>query len=123
MRENRSMITKKREHSRAGTADADFEPLQSNGALIDDRLGAAIRAVRVLRRLTLDDLAESVGVSGSYLSLIERGKKAAPEHVLLALARTLNIDAAALPQLGKTLHRVVAAFAQNGALEKVAELD
>lgn len=45
---------------------------------IDDRLGARIRAFRVDRSMTLEDLAQAAEVSRAMLSRIERGESSPP---------------------------------------------
>lgn len=55
-------------------------------------LGPRIRARRALLRVTLDALAQRTGLSKSYLSRIENGKKTPPLDTLARIARALGTD-------------------------------
>lgn len=55
-------------------------------------LGARLRAQRHRAGLTQVQLAEKVGVSASYLNLIESNKRPLPADLMLAIARALKID-------------------------------
>jgi transcriptional regulator with XRE-family HTH domain len=55
-----------------------------------------IRAWRKHRGRTLEQLAESIGVTHATLSRIERGKQPYSQPLLEALADALNTDAASL---------------------------
>jgi predicted transcriptional regulator/transcriptional regulator with XRE-family HTH domain len=59
-------------------------------------IGKRVRHLRRERGLTLDDLGEKVGLSGSAVSLIETGKREAKISTLAALAHVLGCD---LPEL------------------------
>jgi transcriptional regulator with XRE-family HTH domain len=54
--------------------------------------GEKLRKVRELRRLTLKDLSERVGVSESLISQVERNKVSPSIDTLLSLAEFLEID-------------------------------
>src|SRR5438105_15227780 len=56
-------------------------------------LGEIIRQQRELLDLSMRRFAELAGISNPYLSQIERGLRAPSEHVLDAIARTLNVSA------------------------------
>lgn len=56
--------------------------------------GQQLRRLRRQQRLTQMDLAMAVGVSNTYISALESGRKPAPPHELvIALARSLHTDA------------------------------
>lgn len=59
-------------------------------------LGDIIRQQRELAELPMRQLAAMVGISGPYLSQIERGLRAPSEHVLGAIATSLQTSAEAL---------------------------
>jgi transcriptional regulator with XRE-family HTH domain len=59
-------------------------------------LGEIIRQQRELAELSMRQFAEMAGISNPYLSQIERGLRAPSEHVLDAIARTLQLSADAL---------------------------
>jgi transcriptional regulator with XRE-family HTH domain len=56
-------------------------------------LGETIRQQRELAEMSMRQFAELAGISNPYLSQIERGLRAPSEHVLDAIARTLNVSA------------------------------
>jgi len=56
-----------------------------------DRIGPRLRAERLSRGLTLDELAASAGMSPSTLSRLESGKRQANLELLLPLTRRLGI--------------------------------
>lgn len=60
------------------------------------RVGTALAALRAQRRLTLDDLSRSAGVSKSMLSQIERGQANPTVAVVWRLAQALGVDLAEL---------------------------
>jgi len=55
------------------------------------RLGAALRALRVQRRLSQSELAQLAGVSASAISQAERGQRGLSLQTLLDLSARLNI--------------------------------
>ncbi len=59
-------------------------------------LGEFIRRQRELSELSMREFASLAGISNPYLSQIERGLRAPSEHVLRAIAATLNTSAEAL---------------------------
>lgn len=59
-----------------------------------------LKVWREHRGLTQEDLAEQVGVSGSYLSQIESGKREGTVRVYTALARALSVDVDDLVRVG-----------------------
>lgn len=56
------------------------------------RLGSKVRALRRAHRLTQARLAEQLGVSASYLNLIEHNRRPLPAAMLLQLARQFEVD-------------------------------
>jgi transcriptional regulator with XRE-family HTH domain len=55
-------------------------------------LGERIRAIRLLRRRTLNDVAAKAGVSESFLSQLERGRTSASVASLQRIAGALGIE-------------------------------
>jgi transcriptional regulator with XRE-family HTH domain len=55
-------------------------------------LGERLRAIRLLRRRTLKDVAVDAGVSESFLSQLERGRTGASVATLQRLAAALGIE-------------------------------
>ena len=62
----------------------------ANGGRLE--LGERLRAIRLLRRLTLREVAESAGVSESFVSQLERGRSNASVATLQRLATALGIE-------------------------------
>lgn len=77
------------------------------------RLGARVRALRRRHGLTQVQLAERLGISSSYLNLIENDKRPLPAQVLLALASQFQVDLAtfATEEEARTVADLVEAFA------------
>ena len=55
-------------------------------------LGERLRAMRLVRRLTLREVADSAGVSESFVSQLERGRSNASVATLQRLAAALGIE-------------------------------
>ena len=55
-------------------------------------LGERLRAIRLLRRRTLKDVAAAAGVSESFVSQLERGRSSASVATLQRLAAALGIE-------------------------------
>lgn len=55
-------------------------------------LGAKVRALRKREKLTQAQLADKLGVSSSYLNLIENNRRPLTASLLLALAQELKVD-------------------------------
>jgi len=55
-------------------------------------LGAKVRALRRQRSLTQAHLAERLGISASYLNLIEHGRRSLSAPLLIKLAEILDLD-------------------------------
>ena len=56
------------------------------------RLGAKVRAFRKRQSLSQTQLADRVGISASYLNLIESNRRPLPAGVLIKLAQQLGVD-------------------------------
>jgi transcriptional regulator with XRE-family HTH domain len=54
-------------------------------------LAENLRALRAERRISQEDLANQLGLSRTYMSAIERGRKAPTIDVLARLAAGLNV--------------------------------
>jgi predicted transcriptional regulator/DNA-binding XRE family transcriptional regulator len=65
------------------------------------RLGAKVRAVRRQQGLTQAQLATRLGISPSYLNLIEHDRRSLSAPLLLRLAETLALDLKALSPQGQ----------------------
>jgi transcriptional regulator with XRE-family HTH domain len=73
-------------------------------------LGERLRAIRLLRRQTLRDVAGAAGVSESFVSQLERGRSSASVATLQRLAAALRIEISDLfatetPAQPRVLHR------------------
>ena len=55
------------------------------------KLGEKVRSIRHQRRLTQEALADSLGLSVAYVSLIERGGRNPPFTTVIAIARALGV--------------------------------
>lgn len=77
------------------------------------RLGSRVRALRRRLGLTQVQLAEKLGISSSYLNLIENDKRPLPAQVLLTLATQLQVDLAtfASEEEARTVAELVEVFA------------
>jgi transcriptional regulator with XRE-family HTH domain len=79
---------------------------ETNGKL---ELGERLRAIRLLRRLTLREVATAAGVSESFVSQLERGRSSASVATLQRLAAAVGIEIsdlfAAEPQAGPRVLR------------------
>lgn len=60
------------------------------------RFGKRMRQLRALKGLTQEELAEAVGVSTDFISLIERGQRAPSFENLERLAEALAVKVADL---------------------------
>lgn len=58
----------------------------------NDMLGAVIKNARNNKKITLESLAEKIGISARYLSSIENENKKPSYDVLFKLIRTLGIS-------------------------------
>ena len=56
------------------------------------RLGAKVRTLRRKQGLSQAQLAEKLGVSASYLNLIENNRRPLPSGLLIQLAQLFHVD-------------------------------
>ena len=73
-------------------------PVEVVERLVDGE--SPVRVWREHRGLTQEDLGEQVGLSGSYLSQIESGKREGTVKVYAALARALGVEVDDLVAVG-----------------------
>ena len=59
-------------------------------------IGRTVRRLRQERQLTQQALAARLGISASYLNLIEHDQRAVTAALLLTIAETLRVDLLAL---------------------------
>src|SRR5438874_8930288 len=64
----------------------------SEGTADSSRLGAKVRALRRRQELTQVQLAQRLGISASYLNLIESNRRPLPASLLIKLAQVFNAD-------------------------------
>ena len=60
------------------------------------RVGATLRTIRSTRGWKLGEFATEIGISYAYLSNIEAGRKALPDHLLARAARMLDVPQIAI---------------------------
>jgi transcriptional regulator with XRE-family HTH domain len=60
--------------------------------MTEAQVGERLRAIRILRRRTLRDVAEAAGVSESFVSQLERGRSSASVATLQRLASALGVE-------------------------------
>lgn len=61
--------------------------------------GKAVRHLRIEREMLLGEMADALGVSSSYLSQIESGKKPIPSDFPDRIARMMKLDPSAAANL------------------------
>ena len=71
-------------------AEAAVETAAVGDGRVD--LGERLKAIRLLRRRTLKDVADAAGVSESFVSQVERGRSSASVATLQRLAAALGIE-------------------------------
>ncbi len=100
---------------------------------IASTLGSAIKLCRTKRNLTLSELAEKTGLSVSYLSYIEKGKRTPNLDVLDKIAQALEMplnllvflatDRSELVEIDKTIAErlsfLVLELIENGNRQRV----
>ena len=59
---------------------------------IDMRVGAYVKAVRILRNFTQEQLASKLGMNSEYIQEYESGMTQMTEQHLYAFARALDVD-------------------------------
>jgi transcriptional regulator with XRE-family HTH domain len=72
-------------------------------AAVLDRVGARLRRLRIQRRMTLTDVANSTGISKSTMSRLETGQRRPTLELLLALSHAYRVpldDLVAAPEEG-----------------------
>src|SRR5882757_3705875 len=69
--------------------EMSMESIRESGG---PRLGAKVRALRRRENLNQVQLAERLGISASYLNLIESNKRPLPAALLIRLAQLFNVD-------------------------------
>lgn len=76
-------------------------------------LGPRLRTIRREKSLSQAALAQKLGISASYLNLIESGKRPLPAEILLLAAKELDIDLRALAGDGdaRLVHDLIEALA------------
>ena len=57
------------------------------------QIGDIVKHLRTARMLTQEELAHELGISASYLSLLENGKRPATKRILRCLAGHLDVPA------------------------------
>nr|WP_296064492.1 helix-turn-helix transcriptional regulator [uncultured Actinoplanes sp.] len=85
-------------------------------------LGEIIRQQRELAELPMRQLAAMVGISGPYLSQIERGLRAPSEQVLGAIAKSLRTSSEALQTQAEALAPPAAPSEVVAAIERDPDL-
>jgi transcriptional regulator with XRE-family HTH domain len=60
------------------------------------KIGRTVRRLRIERNLSQQALANRLGISASYLNLIEHDQRAVSGSLVIKLAETLHLDLAAL---------------------------
>lgn len=76
------------------------------------RIGPAIRRLRRINGMTLDDLASQAGISASHLSRLERGQTLPSFQVLSDLAHVLGADVDEFVRLESEVTELDAEFRQ-----------
>ena len=61
--------------------------------------GKALRIIRVNRDISAKNMANDLGISPSYLSAIENGKRAIPDNFLSTLLNLYNLNQTEIEQL------------------------
>lgn len=69
---------------------------EKSGQEVLNKIGAHLRAARVERKLTLEQVASGAGLTKGFLSQLERGESSASIASLLALCAVLDVSIAAL---------------------------
>lgn len=77
--------------ARLGKRTEDTLPLRQTSSS-EPRFGAKVRALRRREGLSQVDLAHKLGVSASYLNLIENNRRPLPANLLIKLAQLFNVE-------------------------------
>src|SRR5579871_3532068 len=77
------------------------------------RLGAKVRALRRRENLSQVQMAERLGISPSYLNLIESNRRPLPAALLIKLAQIFGVDLHAFggDEDARVVHQLLEAFA------------
>ena len=70
-------------------------------ATLRKKFGARLREIRIQRRMTQEEFAESLDISVDFLSLMERGRNAPSFETLDKMARRLRLPVADLFSFGQ----------------------
>ncbi|MDT2023165.1 cupin domain-containing protein [Methylocella sp. CPCC 101449] len=76
-------------------------------AAVQFSIGSRLRSIRKMKGLTLDVLADQIGLTKGYLSKVETGQKVPPIATLARVAHALQIDVATLLQSEKGAEKAV----------------
>ena len=60
--------------------------------MLEERIAKNIRTLREKKKMTLQELADLTGLTRSYLSKIERSRKAPPYSTMNRIASALEVD-------------------------------
>jgi transcriptional regulator with XRE-family HTH domain len=61
-------------------------------SIVEAEIGKRIKAIRVEKRFTLENLAAHTGFTKGYLSKVEKSEKSPPVSTLITIARALNVS-------------------------------
>ncbi|KJS30567.1 MAG: hypothetical protein VR64_15205 [Desulfatitalea sp. BRH_c12] len=64
--------------------------MKQTSVLIESEIGKRIKALRLEKRITLENLSAQTGFTKGYLSKVEKSEKAPPVSTLGTIARALN---------------------------------
>ncbi len=84
-----------------------MSPQPANEPSVEQQIGLRIRALRALRNLTLEQLAEKVELTKSQVSRIENGRVSSPVSTLTRLAAALEVNVSAFFQADPAAPRAV----------------
>jgi transcriptional regulator with XRE-family HTH domain len=70
--------------------------MKQRPAIVEAAIGKRINALRVAKRITLEQLAGETGFTKGYLSKVEKSEKAPPVSTLDTIARAFNTTISAL---------------------------
>ena len=92
--------------------------MKQKSGIIESEIGKRIKAFRINKRITLEQLAEQTGFTKGYLSRIEKSEKSPPVSTLGILARALGITISAL--LGEENHQTSLGIVKKGERPLIA---
>lgn len=79
-------------------------------------LNEALRAVRKFHQTSVQDTAAGIGVSSSYISEIENGKKRIHQDVLEGYSKLFNMPISSFYLISETVHK--RPDSQNGKIKR-----